>query len=139
MIDFLSQYNLYEFIVFATSFALLVVAAIKFFDWLNQRFDLVETKRTKSQRQMDEVSKNVSLLLEQNQKQQEALQILLESDMCRTRAEITRIWQQHMKERTIDYFTLAYAQKQFECYEAEGGNSYVRGLMEEMESWEIVK
>lgn len=139
MIEFLSQYSLYEFIVFATSLSLLVVAAIKFFDWLNQRFDLVETKRTKSQRQMDELSKNISLLLENNQKQQAALNTLLESDKCRIRAELTDIWQKHMKEKSIDYFTLTYAQKQFECYKGEGGNSYVCGLMEEMETWEIVK
>lgn len=139
MIDFLSQYSLYEFIVFATSFTLLVVAAIKFFDWLNQRFDLVETKRTKSQRQMDELSKNISILLENNKKQEAALNTLLESDKCRIRAEITDIWQQHMKEKRIDYFTLNYTQKQYECYKGEGGNSYVDGLMEEMESWEIIK
>lgn len=139
MIAFLSRYTVDEFIVFCVSFSLLVISAIKFFDWLNQHFDLVETKKTKSQRQMDELSKNVSLLLEQNSSQEKALKTIIESDKCRIRAELTKIWQKHRQEQKIDYFTLTYAQKQFECYRAEGGNSYVCGIMDEMQSWEITK
>lgn len=139
MIEFLSRYTVDEFIVFCVSFSLLIISAIKSFDWLNQHFDLVETKKTKSQRQMDELTKNVSLLLEQNGSQEKALKTIIESDKCRIRAELTEIWQKHRQEQKIDYFTLTYAQKQFECYRAEGGNSYVCGIMDEMESWEITK
>lgn len=139
MIELLSSYTVDEFIVFVVTLFLALVSFIKFFDWLNQRYDLVETKRTKRQRQMDELTKNVSLLLEQNGTQEKALSTIIESDKCRIRAELTEIWQKHRHEKKIDYFTLTYAQKQFECYRAEGGNSYVCGLMEEMESWEIAK
>lgn len=139
MIEFLSRYTVDEFIVFCSSLCLLVVSAIKSFDWLNQRFDLFETKSTKTQRKLDELTKNVSLLLEQNGSQEKALKTILDSDKCRIRAELTRIWQEHRQEEKIDYFTLTYAQKQFECYRAEGGNTYVCGIMDEMQSWEITK
>lgn len=139
MIDFLASYTVDEFIVFTVSLVLCVVAALKSFDWLNQRFDLFETRKSKNQRQLDELSKNVSLLLEKISKQDKALETLIESDKCRIRKELTEIWLAHKEEQKIDYFTLTYAQKQFECYRGEGGNSYVCALMEEMQTWEIIK
>lgn len=139
MIEFLSAYTMDEFLTFTAALIIAVMAAIKAFDYFNQRFDLFETKKTKRQRQMDELSSNVSLLLDKTQEQQRICNALLESDKCRIRAEITRAWQEHMREKKIDYFTLQYLQKQFECYRAEGGNSYVCGIMEEMESWELIK
>ena len=113
LIQFLSNYRLDEFIVFTVALFCLLVAAIKFFDYLNERFHIVETRKTKTQ------EKNINTLLE--------------SDMVRIKGEIIKEHNQHMRLGYIDYKTLDYLQRQFRCYEKEGGNSYVHNLMDDME------
>lgn len=133
LIQFLSNYRVDEFIVYTVALFCLLVAAIKFFDYLNERFHLIETRKTKTQSLLSDLSTKLDCLLEQNDTQEKNINTLLESDMVRIKGEIIKEHNQHMRLGYIDYKTLDYLQRQFKCYEKEGGNSYVHNLMDDME------
>jgi hypothetical protein len=61
------------------------------------------------------------------------MQILVESDKCRIRGEILREHQRYMDMGYIPYNSLEYIKKQYDCYQQEGGNSFVKSLMEDLE------
>lgn len=133
MIDFLANYTVDEFITYTVALFLLLVGIIKFFDYINTRFGLFETKKTKTQNLLDSLNTKVDSLLDKSNTQEQNINILLESDMARIKGEIIREHSEHLLKGTIDYKTLDYLQRQFKCYEAEGGNSYVHNLMQDLE------
>lgn len=137
MIDFMAQYTLDQFIVYTVALIGVVILIIKTFDYLNDRFGWVDTKHTKSKRVVEDINSKIDQLLDDNKTQQEELHNLVESDQSRIRAEITRCWQQHSKDKRIDYFTLDYLRKQYDCYRAEGGNPHVAKMMAEIDTWEV--
>lgn len=133
IIDFLANYTVDEFIGYTVALLVLLVGLIKFFDYINVRFGLFETRKTKTQNLLDSLNTKVDSLLEQSNAQEQSINILLESDMARIKGEILKEHSEHLLKGTIDYKTLDYLQRQFKCYEAEGGNSYVHNLMQDLE------
>lgn len=133
LINFLNTYTVDEFIGYTIALFLLLVAAIKTFDYLNERFKIFETRKSKSQQMLCDMSEKINLLLDKSACQERRINTLLESDMVRIKGEIIQKHREYTRLGYIDYKTLDYLQRQFKCYEAEGGNSYIHNLMDDLE------
>lgn len=133
MIEFLSAYTVDEFLVFSVTFVALLMGLIKAFDSVNDRFRLVETKKTKTESRLDSIAEKLDAIIDSSRTYEEQISILLESDKTRIKGEIIREHKEHMAAGSIDYKTLDYLQRQYHCYQKEGGNSYIHSLMDDIE------
>lgn len=70
-------------------------------------------------------------------KLENSFSLLLESDKCRIRGEIVREYRHFAKQGWIDEISLNYLNKQYEIYHKEGGNSYITGLMSQLNALPI--
>lgn len=133
MIDFLNAFTVGEFLVYTVTLLLAIEASVRFFDWLNGRFNLVETRKTREEARFEAIESKLNQLLDASEHQAKSTSTLLESDMVRIKGEIIREHAAHVRQGSIDYKTLDYLQRQFHCYQMEGGNSYVHNLMDDLE------
>lgn len=134
MIDFLSHYTVDEFLAFSVALILVVMGVVKTFDTINNRFHLLETKKTKTENRLDSIESKLDSILAATGTYEQQIQILLESDKTRIKGEIIKEHKEHMAAGSIDYKTLDYLQRQYHCYQREGGNSYIHNLMKDIES-----
>lgn len=135
----LSAYSVEQILLFSSILVGAVIATMKSFDFLYHRLADWILTQSRKQKQLKTMGKNIELLLEKSKEMDGVIKVLKESDMRRIRAEITREYQKRCKSETIDFFTLQYLQGQYLSYVEEGGNSYIAGLMNEIQQWEIEK
>lgn len=136
MESLLTAYSIEEILLFISILVGAVISIIKTFDFLKDKlYELVEKKIHREDR-LTEMNNNIALLLEKSNERDRQIQILMDSDKSRIRAEITREWEKRRYEEKIDPLTLQYLQSQYLCYKSEGGNSYISSLMDEIYKWE---
>lgn len=134
----LSAYSVEQILIFASILVGAIIATMKSFDFLYTHIAQWILNQNRKQEQLETMSKNIELLLDKSKQRDEEIRILKESDMRRIRAEITREYQKRCESESIDYFTLQYLQGQYISYLEEGGNSYIAGLMEDIEQWKLI-
>ena len=135
----LTTYSVEQVLIFASLLIGVIISAWKSFDYFFEKVSGFFASQTRKHEQLETMSKNIQLLLEKSNERDNQIKTLMDSDKCRIRAEITQEWQKRMREERIDYFTLQYLQAQYLCYKAEGGNSYITDLMDEITHWELEK
>lgn len=135
----LASYSLEQLLIFISLLIGALISAWKSFDYLFAKISGFFEAQSRKHEQMEEICSNIQLLLDKSNERDFQIRTLMDSDKCRIRAEITQEWQKRMKSEKIDYFTLQYLQAQYLCYKAEGGNSYITDLMDEITHWQLEK
>ena len=136
MIELFKNFSVEQVIIFTVLLALAVKGLVSFIDWIKERN---KKAFTQAQRPV-ELEHNVQTHDEQIAKLQKTIQtlvdnvnLLIESDKDDIKAFITR--QHHYfcyQKKWIDDYSLDCVERRYEHYEAEGGNSFIETLMDEL-------
>lgn len=144
MLDLLTKYEVQDILIFIVILALAIKGLISFYDWASARLDLTYEKKNKLDEQLkyyETQLKNQEKLTQElieNNKQifselkglKGAIQRLTDSDRDDIRLCITEKFHICTERNWVDDYTLSCLEKRFSCYQAEGGNSFVEGMME---------
>lgn len=130
--ELLSQYTLSEIFVFTSVLVAFIVGSIKTLSYLNEKYRLFLTKKVREAKRQEEVDECRLQNRKDIEKLTDLVNILLESDKCRIRSEIVQKHGEFASLGSIDNYSLDSLSKQFECYQAMGGNSYVERLMNDL-------
>lgn len=130
MLDLITHFSLSQFLIFIILLALAFKEAYSFLEWLNEKgIKIFKNKYQNPKDKEQSINK-----LEQNVEQlTKKVNILLDSDRDDIKAFITR--QHHYfcyQLKEIDDQSLDCIEKRFTHYQQEGGNSYIKNLMEEL-------
>lgn len=147
MLALLQRYSISEILVFTVILALAIKGIISFIDWVNQKikksfhkgYDQIDEKKKINER----IDENLSLITLLQEQQVEAdkiltnlsakIDILIASDCDDIRAFITREHHYFCYQKGwIDDFSLQCIEKRYNHYVDEGGNSFIKNLMEEL-------
>lgn len=140
MLDLLSKYTIGEILIFIIIFSLGIKQAIELVDWfkgkLKKNTDKVITEQERGKiideklEQYDKTLQNINNYIEVFNKQ---LKILIDSDKDDIKAFIVE--KHHYfcyTQKWIDDYSMDCLEKRYEHYVDENGNSYVKGLMEQL-------
>lgn len=61
-----------------------------------------------------------------------------EGDLCLLRAEMTRLYYRHQAEKQLRQYEYENLCLCYKAYKAQGGNSFVDHIFEEMQDWTVV-
>lgn len=147
MIELLNKYPISEIIIFIFMLFIAIKEIFSLIDWAKERFKVGVNKNIKQkeykkaiQKQIDdfiEENKNVKntlkILEEQINKLAKSVNLLIASDKDDIKAYITERHHYFCYEQGwIDDYSLDCIEKRYEHYKAEGGNSFVLDLMNEI-------
>ena len=136
LIQLLKQFDITTFLTFIIVLALAAKGVIIFFDWVKERLMKMFNKQTKKQRQIEQLQQqeeSIKELKNNMESIQSKMNLLIESDKDDIKAWITE--KHHFycyQQKYIDDYTLDCLEKRFTRYEAEGGNSFVHNLMDDL-------
>ena len=136
LIQLLTQFDMTTILIFIILIALSAKGIITFFDWVKERIMKMFNKQSKKERELEQLQQQ-EIDIEELRKNIESIQsninLLIESDKDDIKAYITE--KHHFycyQQKYIDDYTLNCLEKRFSHYEAEGGNSFVHNLMDEL-------
>ena len=146
MSELFSNYSLGQIIIFAIILALAIKELIAFLDWANQRMHKKVNKDRNyigMQQQIDTLiqdhTKDMEVLTQKREHLEdkldvfeEKLNLLIASDKDSIKAWITAQHHHFMEKGTIDYYSYDCISKRYQHYKAEGGNTFVDDLMEDI-------
>ena len=157
MADLLKNFTIEQILLFTVLFLAVIKGTIEFILWVKKiyknKFDkdhneltfqeTVEKRHNKYLKQHDELIKRYDSLeekidrlaevMKQNtEKIEKKLSQLTASDMHDIKSFIVEKHHIYIKQGWIDDFTMDTIEKRFSDYVAEGGNSYVKGLIMEL-------
>ena len=147
MIALLQRYSISEILIFIVILALAIKSLISFFDWAGERIKKVFNKQYNKINQKEELEKRLQYedeVIKSLQKRQqntdqilkglsEKIDMLIESDKDDLRSYITK--EHHYfcyQKKWIDDFSLDCLEKQYAHYVEEGGNSFIKGFMDDL-------
>lgn len=133
MMDILTNYTFADLVIFCGVAFAAFQGIIKGAQSINDHFQLFMTKRLSKKLEDSEIKKLRAELIERVGIIEKQLAVLLESDKSRIKGEILRYHQECMKNGQIDHRTYEYLHQQYAAYKQEGGNSFVDGLMEDID------
>lgn len=140
MKDLLAKYSLSEIALFAFLLLVAVKEALQLFDWFRSRVKQTYDKH----RQNDEIEGTVADLNESYEDAlrkvnqsfdgvNEKIKMLIESDKEDIKSFLTSQHHHFVYEKGwIDDYSMECIEKRFAIYEKEHGNSFVKGLMQEL-------
>lgn len=159
MIELLETLTLEQLLIYLTLIAIAFKACVDFFFWckglyqkkfdkdhndvskqeaLEQHYENCKTQYAESTIKYDNLEKKIDALTEimdtRIDKIEWQLERLTESDMHSHKSWIVEKHHNLMKQNWVDDFTMDTLEKRYADYLAEGGNSYVGGLMTELRS-----
>lgn len=136
LIQLLTQFDMTTILIFIILIALSAKGIITFFDWVKERIMKIFNKQSKKEKELEQLQQQ-ELDIKELRKNIESIQsninLLIESDKDDIKAYITE--KHHFycyQQKYIDDYTLNCLEKRFSHYEAEGGNSFVHNLMDEL-------
>lgn len=145
MITLLQSYSIHEILIFAVVLALAIKSLISFFDWIIEKLKKIFNKQYKKINQKESIEKRLEMIKSLQKQQQrtdqilkvlsEKIDMLIESDRDDIRSYITK--EHHYfcyQKKWIDDFSLDCIEKQYTHYVDEGGNSFIKGFMDELRS-----
>lgn len=145
--ELLAHYSIEQILGFIVCLALAIRGCVIFWDWGYNRLRQIFQKETKEDvktRQLEErlnrMETNLNNLVETQQKNtatvnkmKEKIDMLTESDRDDIKSSIVEKYHHFVEEEEwIDDYSLDCIEKRYTHYEQEGGNSFVRDLMEEL-------
>ena len=136
LIQLLTQFDMTTILIFIILIALSAKGIVTFFDWIKERIMKMFNKQSKKEKELEQLQQQ-ELDIKELRKNIESIQsninLLIESDKDDIKAYITE--KHHFycyQQKYIDDYTLNCLEKRFNHYEVEGGNSFVRNLMDEL-------
>lgn len=145
MKDILANYSLSEIVVFVVLLMIAVKELISIVDWFKERARKVYDKdynAKEEQERLENEIEDLSKLYDEKKniddtfdKINSLIEMLIESDKESIKAYITEKHHYFCYEREwIDDYSMECLEKRFAVYEKEHGNSFVKGLMNEIRS-----
>ena len=136
LIQLFSQFNLGQILIIIVLLGLSAKGVITFFDWVKARLYKLSNKQLKSKKANEQIKnqeETINNLKKDVEKIQKSIDTLIESDKENIKAWITEKHHYYCYEKKyIDDYTLDCLEKRFTRYEAEGGNSFVHNLMDDL-------
>lgn len=147
MIDLLEAYSVSDILIFIVMFGLAIKGVVSFWDWAVDRLRKIFNKETVQQKKEETIEAHFERddkLLEQLSRNQEDLKaelrmiqdninLLLASDKDDIKSWITE--KHHIycyDKKWIDDYSLECIEKRYDHYKDEGGNSFIKELMDEI-------
>ena len=147
MADLFTQYSLTEIIIFLSTFALAFKSVVSFWDWSIERIKNIfnqqnakEKNKENIQQQLDKSHKQIQNLQDSQKKIFDQLfnlnslcEELVDSNKDTIKSYIVK--EHHYfcyEQKWIDDFSLDCLERQYKHYVAEGGNTFVSDLMEDI-------
>lgn len=136
MIQLLKNFSWEQIILFAVLLALAIKGCVSFFDWVSERNKKVHKQYQKPiefQNNLQEHDEQIAKIQEQIQSLTDMVNLLIESDRDDIKAFITREYHYFCYQKGwIDDYSLDCIEKRYTHYQAEGGNSFVSTMMEDL-------
>lgn len=147
MLDLLKAYTVDQILIFIVLLAVALKGAVSYWEWGIDKLKKHFTKDTTGKARDDELESKIkdsvsridTLIANQERMQEHMLEIdkmitlLIESDKDDIKAWIT---QQHhffcYQKGAIDDYSMDCIERRYGCYQDEGGNSFVAGLMRDL-------
>ena len=149
MLELLGTYSLTQIITFIVLLAIAIKEGITLVIWFKDLFkkkindDMKNTVATKKQNeQIDKVKENMQILIDNQEKIfkemelfKRQLEMIIESDKDDIKSWITEKHHFYCFERKwIDDYSMDCIEKRYGHYKDEGGNSFIKELMNELRS-----
>lgn len=147
MLDLVSKYSLSEIVTFLVIICLAIKGFFTFWDWAVARLKKTFNKETQQETKMvavqeqinqcianfKKISENQERLEQQIVALTEKINSLLDSDRDDIKSFITKEHHYFCYEKKwIDDYSLNCLEKRYDHYVDEGGNSFIKGLMDEI-------
>ena len=136
LIQLFSQFSLGQILIIIVLLGLSAKGVITFFDWVKERIFRLSNKQLKSRKTNEQIKnqeETINNLKRDIEKIQKSIDTLIESDKEDIKAWITEKHHHYCYDKKyIDDYTLDCLERRFTRYEAEGGNSFVHNLMEDL-------
>lgn len=136
LIQLFSQFSLGQILIIIVLLGLSAKGVITFFDWVKERIFRLSNKQLKSRKTNEQIQnqeETINNLKKDIEKIQKSIDTLIESDKEDIKAWITEKHHYYCYDKKyIDDYTLDCLERRFTRYEAEGGNSFVHNLMEDL-------
>ena len=147
MLELINNYSISEVLTFLIIFALASKSVVTFWDWAIDRLKKIFNKEVEVQEEKDLIEErlnkgnnNFKVLFENQQRQSEQIDkiiekinLLIASDKDDIKSFITREHHYFCYQKGwIDDYSLDCIEKRYQHYNDEGGNSFVKGLMNEI-------
>ena len=136
LIQLFSQFNLGQILIIIVILGLSAKGVVTFFDWVKARLHKLSNKQLKSKKTNEQIKnqeETINNLKKDVEKIQKSIDTLIESDKENIKAWITEKHHYYCYEKKyIDDYTLDCLEKRFTRYEAEGGNSFIHNLMDDL-------
>lgn len=136
MIKLIETYSLSDIIIFLVTFSLAVKGIVAFWDWTIERLRKVFKKENQKEKdreiieklvqQQDEFEKTLNNITDK-------INLLIQSDKDDIKSYITK--EHHFfcyEKKWIDDYSLDCIEKRYNHYQQEGGNSFIKELMNEL-------
>lgn len=136
MTQLLTQYSISEIIIFIITLSLAIKGLIQFIDWLKKRTRQAikqSDKPLQLQEKMQKHDKELQKLEKDLIDIKELINLLIASDRDDIKQSLTKDHHYFCyKLKSIDDYSLDCMEKRFSHYKEEGGNSFVKTLMQEV-------
>ena len=134
----MEMYSIEQIILFIVVFAVAVKGLIDFYDWARKRVGVAIDTKNEKDKIREDIDKLLDMQVEQNKiidELTQSVELLLKSDKDEIKAWITEKHHYFVYElKYIDDYSLDCIEKRYAHYKAEGGNSFVADLMEDIRS-----
>lgn len=147
MIDLLTQYSLSDILMFVIILAIGIRGFLTFWDWAVARLTKIFNKENQKEKEKEEIDnqfveleQRVDVLTNNQDNMQQSMRnildkidLLISSDKDDIKAFITEKHHYFCYEKQwIDDYSLDCLEKRFGHYKDEGGNSFIKDLMDEI-------
>ena len=140
MLDLLSTFSIVEILIFIVLLAIAFKKVSDFIDWahgkLAAKFKKDQTKNKEKEEintRLDNLETSVSKITDSVDKMTDKIDLLVASDKDDIKGYITR--EHHYfcyQKQWIDDYSLECIERRYNHYKEEGGNSFIKGFMEEI-------
>ena len=142
----LTEYSLREIIIGLIILIISMKGSFDFFDWVKlkykEKFDKDYNQKKKEDlteehyQELIEMEKKIDKLTETVNTRmdniEESIKRLTDSDMHDIKSWIVEKHHRLMEQKWVDDFTMDTIEKRYHDYKIEGGNSYIKGLVDEI-------
>lgn len=140
MIEILATYPLADIVAIIVAFALSIKGVIVFFDWAKERLEKMFKKENEQEEQsqcfehrFNKLEEALEKIIQHQENNYNTIQLLLDSDKDDIKSWITEKHHYHCYDvGWIDTYTMECLEKRFDHYQAEGGNSFIEGFMNDL-------
>lgn len=140
MLELLTHFSIIDIATIIVVLALSIKSVITFWDWAIDKLRTAfhkesaqKIEKDKFQEQLQENFNNLKSVIENQQKLEDQIKLLIDSDKDDIKSFLTR--EHHYfcyQKEWIDDYSLECCEKRYKHYADEGGNSFITGFMNDL-------